>query len=225
MAGGGATILLCTADPKVVRGLEAVAAEAGLRLHAATAGDPSEDPVVAVVDLDGPGALEALTSMRERWPEALLVGHLGFPDRERWLAAEQAGCDMVANRGAVAAALRRRLASGSARRGRRVPLLAAADVAGRLGVVHRDAEGPVGPVAVYHLANRLFACADRCPHAGATLSQGELDGPVVTCPRHGSQFDVRTGERLRGPADVGLVTFPVVEDGGQMYLLLPDDAR
>ncbi len=217
-----ATLLLCTADPKVVRGLEAVAAEAGLRVHAAGAGEPSEEPTVAVVDLDGPGALELLTGIRERWPEALIVGHLGFPDRDRWLAAEQAGCDMVANRGAVAASLRRRLAAGSARRGRRVPLFAAADVAGRLGVVHRSEEGPAGPLAVYHLGNRLFACADRCPHAGATLSEGELEGPVVTCPRHGSQFDVRTGERLRGPADVGLRTYPVLEDGGQVYVLLSD---
>jgi nitrite reductase/ring-hydroxylating ferredoxin subunit len=215
-----ATLLLCTADPKVVRGLEAVASEAGLRVHAATSGEPSEDPAVAVVDLDGPGALETLTAMRERWPEALLVGHLGFPDRGRWLAAERAGCDMVANRGAVAATLRRRLAAGSARRGRRVPLLAAADVAGRLGVVHRTEQDPAGPLAVYHLGNRLFACADRCPHAGATLSEGELEGPVVTCPRHGSQFDVRTGERLRGPADLGLATYPVIEEGGQVYLLI-----
>ncbi|MGH9035847.1 MAG: Rieske (2Fe-2S) protein, partial [Acidimicrobiia bacterium] len=108
------------------------------------------------------------------------------------------------------------------RRGRRLPLLPADDVAGRLGVVHRAPEGPAGPFAVYHLGNRLHACADRCPHAGATLSEGELEGPILTCPRHGSQFDVRTGERVRGPADEGLRTFPVVEDGGQVYLLLPD---
>jgi nitrite reductase/ring-hydroxylating ferredoxin subunit len=42
----------------------------------------------------------------------------------------------------------------------------------------------------------------------------------VTCPRHGSQFDVRSGERLRGPADIGLPTFPVVEDKGQVYVLV-----
>ena len=218
----GSTLLLCTADPKVVRALEAVAAEAGLAVHPANAGPPPDDPAVAVVDLDGPGALDTLSALRERWPETLLVGHLGFPDRERWLAAEQGGCDVVANRGAVAATLRRRLAAGAPRRGRRLPLFAAADAAGRLGVVHRAAGGPAGPVAVYHLGNRLHACADRCPHAGATLSEGELEGPVVTCPRHGSQFDVRTGERVRGPADAGLSTFPIVEDGGQVYLLLPD---
>ncbi|MGH9002345.1 MAG: Rieske (2Fe-2S) protein, partial [Acidimicrobiia bacterium] len=97
----------------------------------------------------------------------------------------------------------------------------AADVAGRLGVVHRDPQSPVGPLAVYHLRGRLHAVDDRCPHAGATLSEGEVEGCVVTCPRHGSQFDVSDGERVRGPADQGLRTFTLVEEGGQVYLVLP----
>jgi nitrite reductase/ring-hydroxylating ferredoxin subunit len=225
-------LLLCTADPKVTRGVEGVAAEAGFAVHAATAGDPPDPPAAVVVDLDGPGAADVLAGLRARFPEALIAGHLGFPDRERWLAAERAGCDVVANRGALAAALRNRLAAGPSR-GRRHPVMAAADVAGRLGVVHRDPEGPpgvqgapgtTGPFALYHVGNRVLACADRCPHAGAVLSEGELEGTVITCPRHGSQFDVRTGERLRGPADVDLATFPVLEEGGQIYLLLPHES-
>lgn len=224
------TLLLCTADPKVARGVSDVAADAGLDLHPAHAGDPPAPPSVVVLDLDGPGAAETLVDLRARFPEALIAGHLGFPDRDRWLAAERAGCDVVANRGALAAALRKRLAAGGGR-GRRHPVMASADVSGRLGVVHRDAEGAAapgasgttGPFALYHVGNRLFACADRCPHAGATLSQGELEGAVLTCPRHGSQFDVRTGERLRGPADIGLTVFPVLEEGGQVYLLLAPD--
>ncbi|HEY3241096.1 MAG TPA: Rieske 2Fe-2S domain-containing protein [Acidimicrobiia bacterium] len=225
-------LLLCTADPKVIRGVEGVAAEAGLAVHAATAGDPPAPPAAVVVDLEGPGAADVLAKLRARFPEALIAGHLGFPDRERWLAAERAGCDVVANRGALATALRNRLAAGPSR-GRRHPVMAAADVAGRLGVVHRDPEGPpgvggapgkTGPLALYHVGNRIFACADRCPHAGAVLSEGELEAAVVTCPRHGSQFDVRTGERIRGPADADLATFPVLEEGGQIYLLLPHES-
>jgi nitrite reductase/ring-hydroxylating ferredoxin subunit len=225
-------LLLCTADPKVTRGVEGVAAETGLAVHAATAGDPPAPPAAVVVDLDAPGAADVLAALRARFPEALIAGHLGIPDRERWLAAERAGCDVVANRGALAAALRTRLAAGPSR-GRRHPVMAAADVAGRLGVVHRDPGGPpgggdasgtTGPFALYHVGNGVFACADRCPHAGAVLSEGEMEGAVVTCPRHGSQFDVRTGERLRGPADDGIATFPVLEEGGQIYLLVAHDS-
>jgi nitrite reductase/ring-hydroxylating ferredoxin subunit len=216
-------LLLWTADPKVVRAAETVAGEYGLAPRGMDGGAPAEPPAVVVVDLDAPGAFDALVDLRGRWPEALLAGHLGLPDRDRWLAAERAGCDVVANRGALAAALRRRLAAGAARRGRRVPLFALADAAGRLGCVHRETPGTVdGPLAVYHVGSGFHACADRCPHAGGTLSEGELDSGVVTCPRHGSQFDVTTGERLRGPADTDIATYATVSDGGQLYLLVPD---
>ena len=219
-------LLLWTADPKVVRSVETLAGEHGLAARRSGATDPAETPAVVVVDLDAPGALDALVDLRRRWPEALVAGHLGLPDRDRWLAAERAGCDLVANRGALATALRKRLAAGAPRRGRRVPLFALADAAGRLGCVHQEQAAAVDEaLAVYHVGNRFHACADRCPHAGATLSEGELEGGVVTCPRHGSQFDVATGQRLRGPADTDIATYPTLEDGGQLYLLVPDAPR
>jgi nitrite reductase/ring-hydroxylating ferredoxin subunit len=219
--GSPPLVLLWTADPKVVRSVESVAGEQGLVTRGMNAGEPADPPAVVVIDLDAPGAFDALVALRDRWPEALVAGHLGLPDRERWLAAERAGCDLVANRGAVATALRKRLAAGAPRRGRRVPLFALADAAGRLGCVHREPGTVDEPLAVYHVGSRFHACADRCPHAGATLSEGELERGVVTCPRHGSQFDVATGQRLRGPADTDIATYPTVEDGGQLYLLVP----
>jgi nitrite reductase/ring-hydroxylating ferredoxin subunit len=216
-------LLLWTAEPKVVRSIESLAGEHGLEARRADAGEPADSPAVVVLDLDAPGAFDALVDLRGRWPEALVAGHIGVPDRERWLAAERAGCDVVANRGALAGALRKRLASGAPRRGRRVPLFALADAAGRLGCVHRETAGIVDePLAVYHIGSDFPACADRCPHAGALLSEGELEGPVVTCPRHGSQFDVLTGQRLRGPADTDIATYTTLSDGGQLYLLVPE---
>jgi nitrite reductase/ring-hydroxylating ferredoxin subunit len=221
--GSSPLLLLWTADPKVVRTVEALAGEHGLVATRPESADASEEPAVVVVDLDAPGALDALSEVRGRWPEALVAGHLGMPDRDRWLAAERAGCDLVANRGALATALRKRLAAGAPRRGRRVPLFALNDAAGRLGCVHREAADAAGePLAVYHVGTDFYACADRCPHAGGTLSVGELERGVVTCPRHGSQFDVTTGQRLRGPADTDIATFPTVSDGGQLYLLVPE---
>ena len=46
----------------------------------------------------------------------------------------------------------------------------------------------------------LFAFDDRCTHFGCSLAKGKLDGTTVTCPCHGSQFDVTSGAVLRGPA-------------------------
>ncbi len=45
----------------------------------------------------------------------------------------------------------------------------------------------------------FHAVSDRCSHEGALLSGGRLDGGVVTCPAHGSRFDVATGKNLSGP--------------------------
>jgi 3-phenylpropionate/trans-cinnamate dioxygenase ferredoxin subunit len=46
----------------------------------------------------------------------------------------------------------------------------------------------------------LYAFDDTCTHAGCSLAKGKLDGTTVTCPCHGSQFDVTSGAVLRGPA-------------------------
>jgi hypothetical protein len=92
------------------------------------------------------------------------------------VAAQPAGCDLVTNRGALIPRLRDRLARQADQRGRRFPLCEAADAAGRLGLVFRADDTPVGPLAVYQVAGRLYAIAERCPHAGATLSGGEASG-------------------------------------------------
>jgi 3-phenylpropionate/trans-cinnamate dioxygenase ferredoxin subunit len=42
-----------------------------------------------------------------------------------------------------------------------------------------------------------YAVGNRCPHMGGDLSKGTLEGTVITCPRHGSQFDLRDGKNLR----------------------------
>ena len=47
---------------------------------------------------------------------------------------------------------------------------------------------------------QLHAFDDTCTHRACSLAKGKLDGTTVTCPCHGSQFDVTTGEVLRGPA-------------------------
>jgi len=46
----------------------------------------------------------------------------------------------------------------------------------------------------------LYASDDTCTHRGCSLAKGTLHDTTVTCPCHGSQFDVRSGAVLRGPA-------------------------
>lgn len=61
---------------------------------------------------------------------------------------------------------------------------------------------------------QVYAISDACTHEGQSLSDGELWGMEIECPRHVSRFDVRTGAVTGPPAPLPVDTFPVtVEDG------------
>lgn len=64
-------------------------------------------------------------------------------------------------------------------------------------------------IAVFNLDGRLYAIEDVCTHDGGILTGGSVEGHVITCPRHGAQFDIRNGEVLREPAYEPVATFPV----------------
>ncbi len=55
-------------------------------------------------------------------------------------------------------------------------------------------------VSVTSLDGHLYAFDDICTHMGCSLARGKLDGTTVTCPCHGSQFNVTSGAVVRGPA-------------------------
>ena len=55
-------------------------------------------------------------------------------------------------------------------------------------------------VCVANANGRLYAIDDTCTHMGCSLGKGKLEGTTVTCPCHGSQFDVTSGAVIRGPA-------------------------
>src|SRR5262249_30276223 len=55
----------------------------------------------------------------------------------------------------------------------------------------------------------VFAFSDQCTHRGGPLSDGVLVGCTVQCPWHGSQFDIRTGRVVAGPAQKKIVTYSV----------------
>lgn len=55
-------------------------------------------------------------------------------------------------------------------------------------------------VNVANADGRLYCIDDRCTHLGCSLGKGKLNGTIVTCPCHGSQFDVTSGAVVHGPA-------------------------
>jgi nitrite reductase/ring-hydroxylating ferredoxin subunit len=52
---------------------------------------------------------------------------------------------------------------------------------------------------VANVNGNYYAIGNRCTHASADLSQGSLEGNIVTCPKHKSKFDVTTGKVISGP--------------------------
>lgn len=54
-------------------------------------------------------------------------------------------------------------------------------------------------VAMFNVDGTLYALDGVCPHQGGPLGQGTLAGCVVTCPWHGWQFDVRSGQNQLNP--------------------------
>jgi nitrite reductase/ring-hydroxylating ferredoxin subunit len=88
----------------------------------------------------------------------------------------------------------------------------------------------VGQVLPFTIAGRLlavgrtergyFAIDGICPHAGASLGEGEIDHDCVICPVHGFAYDTRSGE---GKDDGGRVrVFRVELDGDVLRIELPD---
>jgi len=56
------------------------------------------------------------------------------------------------------------------------------------------------------VGDKYYAATNRCSHMGGKLSRGKLEGTIVTCPLHGSQFDLKSGEVVRWLKGSGLLS-------------------
>lgn len=73
-------------------------------------------------------------------------------------------------------------------------------------------------IALFRIGDEVFAVGDRCSHAEASLAEGEVFDYEVECPRHGSEFDLRTGKPLSLPATKPVPTYEVMIEDGIAYL-------
>lgn len=73
-------------------------------------------------------------------------------------------------------------------------------------------------VSVARVGEHLHAFDDKCTHMGCSLAEGTLEGTTVTCPCHGSQFDVTSGAVLRGPAERPVRSRPVQVKGADLLV-------
>lgn len=74
-------------------------------------------------------------------------------------------------------------------------------------------------IAVARLPDGSWAAFDdACTHEECPLSEGDLDGERVICYCHSSEFDVRTGEVLGGPAEEPIAVYETRVDGGELQV-------
>ncbi|KAA0153071.1 hypothetical protein FNF31_06534 [Cafeteria roenbergensis] len=73
-------------------------------------------------------------------------------------------------------------------------------------------------------SGELYATVNKCTHYGLPLAGGTVADCSISCPFHGAQFDLRTGDIEDGPAFDKLPVFPVtVQADGFAYVALPAD--
>lgn len=77
-------------------------------------------------------------------------------------------------------------------------------------------------IAMFRIDDEVYAIGDRCSHAEASLAEGERWDYDIECPRHGSEFDLRTGKPGALPATEPVPVYQVSVEDGTVYLELED---
>ena len=73
-------------------------------------------------------------------------------------------------------------------------------------------------IAFFNIDGQIYAIDDSCPHHGASLWNGKLDGCIVQCPAHGLRFDLRDGAMQPG-AMMHVACYPVRAVGDELEIL------
>ena len=74
------------------------------------------------------------------------------------------------------------------------------------------------PIVIFNIAGQLFAIGDVCTHDDGPLGDGDLEGYHVVCPRHGAEFDIRTGKAMAMPAVMDIPAYPVQVRDGNIFV-------
>ena len=77
------------------------------------------------------------------------------------------------------------------------------------------------PIVVFKIAGQYFSIDDVCSHDDGTLGDGLLEDFHIVCPRHGAEFDVRTGKAMTMPAVVDISAYPIKVVNGKLFLGIP----
>jgi len=78
-------------------------------------------------------------------------------------------------------------------------------------------------IVIFNIAGQFYSIEDVCSHDDGPVGEGELEGYNVVCPRHGGEFDVRTGKAVQLPAVVDIAAYPVRVEDGMLQIGIPKE--
>lgn len=78
------------------------------------------------------------------------------------------------------------------------------------------------PIVVFNVNGELLATGDLCSHDEGPIGDGEIEGNVIVCPRHGARFDMRTRKAVALPAVTGIPVYPVQITDGYIEIGVPE---
>ena len=79
------------------------------------------------------------------------------------------------------------------------------------------------PIVIFNIAGQFFAIGDVCTHDDGPLGDGLLEDHNIVCPRHGAEFDVRTGQAVQMPAVIDIPAYPVQVREGKIFVGIPKE--
>jgi len=79
------------------------------------------------------------------------------------------------------------------------------------------------PIVIFNIAGQFFAIGDVCTHDDGPLGDGTIEDHNIVCPRHGAEFDVRTGKAVAMPAVIDIPAYPVQVRDGKIYVGIPKE--
>lgn len=80
------------------------------------------------------------------------------------------------------------------------------------------------PIVIFNIAGQFFAIGDVCTHDDGPLGDGMIENFNVVCPRHGGEFDIRSGKAMQMPAVVDIPAYPVQVRDGMLFVGMPKES-
>lgn len=75
-------------------------------------------------------------------------------------------------------------------------------------------------IILFNVDGLFYAVENLCSHEEYELAEGDLEGCILACPKHGATFDIRTGQHLTTPAYFPIRIFPTRVESGAVHVLL-----